>query len=193
MSRVEKPHGDRQKCPPLYCWIACLSSERPHNVNMVPYAPSLIANAFLWKKGTAGMSHMKLQKLVFFFHAWSLALRGTPGVIEKPAPWQYGPVFSTLYHHLKQFGSADVTSYLQDFNPATGQLTAMVPNEIDTAAWSLLEQVWDRYGHLSALQLSALTHEKGGPWEQAFLAKMPSIPDEMLIDYYRSKMSQAQG
>lgn len=160
---------------------------------MAPYAPSLIANAFLWKKGAAGLSHMKLQKLVFFYHAWSLALRGTPGVSEQPAPWQYGPVFSSLYHQLKQFGSGNVSAYLKDFNPATSQLTAMVPSEADTGAWSLLEQVWERYGQFSALQLSALTHEKGGPWEQAFLAKMSAIPDEMLASYYKAKLAGAQG
>lgn len=135
---------------------------------------------------------MKLQKLVFFVHAWSLALKGLSVVNEPPEAWQYGPVFSSLYHELKSYGSSDISTLLQEFNPATGQLAALVPNHSDANFWPLFDKVWERYGQFNALQLSALTHESGGPWEHAYSQKMANIPNELVASYYRQKMI-AQG
>ena len=157
----------------------------------MPYSPRIVANAFLWKKGAAGLSHMKLQKLVFFVHAWALALNNQRLVTESPEAWPYGPVFTSLYHELKQFGSQNITMLLQELNPATGQLAALIPNEKDATFWSLFDRVWDRYGRLSAMQLSSLTHETGGPWERARSNFAGEIRDEWIADYYRAQLTPA--
>lgn len=154
------------------------------------YSARTVANAFLRKareQGTA-LTHMKVQKLVFFAHAWSLALNETPLLLEGPEAWPYGPVFDTLYHDLKVFGSGPVHTLLSELNPATGNIAAMVPNPQDQPFWSLLNQIWDRYGKFSAMQLSALTHESGGPWEKARISKYRLIPDEWIRDYYRGQL-----
>lgn len=134
---------------------------------------------------------MKLQKLVFFVHAWSLASTGSSFVSERPEAWQYGPVFDSLYHELKGFGSRDIDAYLTQTNPDTGERQAMVPVFTDTAFWNLLVQVWDRYGQFSALQLSALTHESGGPWEQAHTTQSVWLQDDIVRDYYRPQIQHA--
>ena len=157
--------------------------------HLMVYSPKVVANAFLWKKARAGLIHMKLQKLVFFMHAWSLAQRNKSVVSEKPAPWQYGPVFASLYHELKSFGSKDVATYLEEFNPETGQMAALVPNSQDAYFWSLFDRVWDRYGQLSAIELSALTHEQNGAWERARTNLNAVIPDDDLANYYRQKLT----
>ena len=157
---------------------------------MATYSPSLVANAFLYKAKQSGaqISHMKLQKLVFFMHAWSLASTGASYVSEPPEAWTYGPVFDSLYHELKSFGSRDIDTYLMQMNPTTGERQPMVPVLSDVTFWGLLEQVWDRYSPLSALQLSALTHESGSPWEQARNTKAGWIRDEAVRDYYRPQL-----
>ena len=154
------------------------------------YRPNLIANAFIYKAKLLGLplTHMKLQKLVFFMHAWSLALRGSSVVSERPDAWTYGPVFESLYHSLKSNGSSPVGEYLTMINPQSGQLQALIPNLEDKEFWTLLDQVWDRYGKFSALELSALTHEAGGPWSQAREARVESLDDTQVRNYYRSKL-----
>ena len=132
---------------------------------------------------------MKLQKLVFFVHAWSLALKDSSVLTEPPEAWQYGPVFSSLYHELKAYGSSDISAVLQEFNPATGRLAALVPNQSDTDFWRLFERVWERYGRFSALQLSALTHESGSPWEHARQNQMLQMPNHLVAEYYRKKLT----
>lgn len=157
---------------------------------MATYSPSLVANAFLYKARNSGaqVSHMKLQKLVFFMHAWSLASTGSSYVSERPEAWTYGPVFDSLYHELKSFGSRDVDAFLTQMNPAAGERQPMIPVLSDTEFWNLLNQVWDRYSPLSALQLSALTHEAGSPWEKARQTKSGWIRDELVRDYYRPQL-----
>ena len=160
---------------------------------MSSYTPSLVANAFLYKARQSGaqMSHMKLQKLVFFMHAWSLAALGKSFVAETPEAWPYGPVFGTLYHELKTYGSRNIDSYLLQINARTGHLEAQIPVLKDQAFWGLVDQVWDRYGSLSALQLSALTHEPGGPWEKARLGHVP-LSNEIIRDHYRVQLQRAK-
>lgn len=157
----------------------------------MPYSPRLVANAFLVKAKKAGVpvSHMKVQKLVFFLHAWSLALRDAGSfVTEPPEAWPYGPVFDSLYHELKSYGSSNIDAYLKELNPATGQMAAMVPNSADTEFYRFLDQVWDRYGNFSALQLSALSHEAAGPWAQAREKHARVIDSDMIRNYYRGKL-----
>lgn len=157
---------------------------------MFTYSPSLIANAFLYKARQTGaqLSHLKLQKLVFFIHAWGLALKGTSPVLDSPQAWPYGPVFESLYHELKGFGSKPVDTYLLQMNPHSGQLEPQIPVHSDTDFWGLLDQVWDRYSPFSAVQLSALTHEPGGPWEKARQGQVLSLTDDAVRDYYRGKL-----
>jgi uncharacterized phage-associated protein len=159
------------------------------------YSPRIVANALLWdaKKRNGSLTHMKLQKLVFFMHAWSLALYGAPLVTEKPQAWQYGPVFPSIYHELKSFGSGNITSMLAELNTATGQFVPLVPNPQDERFWSLLKRVWDRYGGFSAGQLSALTHESGGPWERAYKNAQREIPDDWIANHYRHKLPATAG
>lgn len=160
---------------------------------MSTYSASLVANAFLYKarKTGASVTHMKLQKLVFFLHAWSLTLKGSSYVKERPDAWPYGPVFETLYHELKSFGSSDVDEYLTQMDGAAGERKALIPILTDTEFWGMVEQIWDRYSRFTASQLSTLTHEKGSPWEQTRSAKAVRIDDNLVRDYYMAQIPHA--
>ncbi|VTU36172.1 Panacea domain-containing protein [Variovorax sp. PBL-E5] len=150
------------------------------------YSPRIIANAFLRKakEQNTGLSHMKLQKLVFYAHAWNLALHGEPLLSEKVEAWTYGPVVDSLYHELKAHGSNDIKSYLKEEDRKTGALVAYVPNSSDTQTWKLIDQVWDRYSKYSASQLSAMTHTNGSPWHQARLEDDRKISNDAIREYY---------
>lgn len=158
----------------------------------MPYSPRLVANAFLYKANQvrASVSHMKLQKLVFFLHAWGLVMTGQGPVLGAPEAWPYGPVYDQLYHDLKGFGSGPVTQYLSELNPATGAIEPLIPNLNDVTFWQLVERVWERYGHFTAMQLSALTHEPGSPWDVTRRNHSGSIRDELMVEYYGRQLNQ---
>lgn len=158
------------------------------------YSPSLVANAFLMKAGQSGVqiTHMKLQKLVFFLHAWALALHGGTPLAERPEAWPYGPVFDSLYHELKGFGSGPINQYLLQMDPNTGERKPMIPQYEDNVFWVLLGQVWERYKDLSAMQLSTLTHEPGGPWDIARKENHGWLKDDIVRNYYGAQLSAQQ-
>jgi len=160
----------------------------------VTYKPILIANAFIYMSRETGvpsprsLTHMKLQKLVYFVHAWGLTLHGQSPLSERPQTWEYGPIFDSLYHVLKSYGSHPVKEYLVTMNPATGRREAMIPFRKNREFWNLLEQVCAQYGNLSALQLSDLSGEAGSPWEMAYAMRNGWLDDEQITVFYRGKL-----
>lgn len=157
---------------------------------MAAYSPDLAANAFIYKASQVNVpvDHMKLQKLVFFLHAWSLAQKGQSLVQGAPEAWTYGPVWADLYHELKRFGAQAVREYIPVLNPQTMQRTPLVPNFNDASFWQSLDQVWSAYGKLSAVQLSDLTHEVGSPWYTARTQKQKVMNNAEIAQYYRAKL-----
>jgi len=157
------------------------------------YDPRLVANALLHKARERGetLTHLKLQKLLFFVQAWSLALHGRETISGTPEAWDYGPVFPSLYHELKVYGSGPIAGYLQEPFAQDGKTVALVPNPGDQEFWALIDQVWDRYGSLTAGQLSSLSHVPGGPWDQARKAGMRNMPVPAITEFYRQQLHGA--
>ena len=119
-----------------------------------------LANRFLEKYGPeGGISHMKLQKLVYLAHAWWLTHNDESLLSHKPEVWRYGPVFSSIYNTFKVFGNKPITEpYVMAFQESADT----VENEtVD----SLITWIWKRYGHHSGADLSDMTHKEGTPWQ----------------------------
>ncbi|MGJ7483734.1 Panacea domain-containing protein [Variovorax sp. LT2P21] len=153
----------------------------------MPHPARHIANAFLQKAKEAGnpLTQLKLQKLVFFAHAWNLAIHNRPLLNENIEAWPYGPVVDGLYHELKGYGSQPIDRFLTEINQQTGQPVAYIPGAQDAEAWSMINQVWDRYSQFSALTLSDMTHAAGSPWHQARQANMRHIDNGAIANFYR--------
>lgn len=118
-----------------------------------------VARYIIERKGP--MTTMKLQKLVYYCQAWSLAWDGEPLFQEDFQAWANGPVSPELYHHHR--GSFRVnTDFLEDkhFNDFT-------QDQIDT-----MEAVLRDYGDSSAMDLSNMTHQER-PWKEARIG----VPD----------------
>jgi len=163
---------------------------------METYPPDVIANALLHHARQGGasrqrmrsMTHMKLQKLIYFVYAWGLALGVNP-LSERPQVWEYGPVFSSLFHILKTNGSRPVTG-VEQVDPNTGEWCFLMPPPSDAEILNLIEMVWERYGEFSAMELSALAHEDGTPWTSARAARKGFLDDEEVEKHYRSKLEK---
>ncbi len=144
------------------------------------YSPIAVANAFLdiGRKIGTEISPMKLQKLVFFAHAWMLALAGRPLINENVKAWKFGPVINSVYDEFKNFGSKPITSLgtelvIDDgsinngcFSDSFSYIIPMIPKN-DEVASAVINAVWDTYGGMSALRLSDLTHQAGSAWSVA--------------------------
>ena len=60
-------------------------------------------------------------------------------------------------------------------------------------ASQLLDKIWEVYGHLSAVQLSKMTHQPGSPWHQIWEPmkdnpiKGTDIPNPIIRDWFREQ------
>jgi uncharacterized phage-associated protein len=161
----------------------------------MPYSPRIVANALIRKALEHGekLTHLKLQKLVFFLHGWHLATTGRPALEgENVEAWPYGPVVPSLYHELKHYGSRGIEGYLQEPDMRTGAITSYVPPPEDQHMWQLVDYVWRRYGRFSAIELSNMTHKPDSPWWRA-RATSPSapIPDESIRAHFVHELEEA--
>jgi uncharacterized phage-associated protein len=152
------------------------------------YSPLAIANTFVAKYGGSDdLSHMKLQKLVFYAYGWWLAYHDEPLVAEGPEVWKFGPVFSSLYSALAQNGMSPIDEPKRAVPIGKAPI---VPDDAEEAI-DLIDWVWDRYGSCTAGQLSEMTHKPGTPWQVEAAArqyKVPrshKIPDEIIKDYFK--------
>lgn len=133
------------------------------------YDGRAVANFVLDQCDAAGVpvTHLALQKLVYFCHVWSLIELGQPLVRHSFEAWQHGPVLQYLYREFKKFGDNPVTSRAEQRNPYTGRLQR-VPDEFDHSTVALLTKVVAIYSRFSASTLRELSHAPGGPWDRVW-------------------------
>lgn len=155
--------------------------------------PIQIANTFITRFGeNTDLSHMKLQKLVFFADGWQVGFSGVPLVNERPQVWRYGPVFRSLYNALTGYGNTPIKSAVV-VNPFTGSAPIVERNDDNDSR--LIDWIWNKYGRYSAMDLSRETHALGTPWHtmaERHNFAVPfnlEIPNEVLEPYFRSLAS----
>lgn len=113
------------------------------------------------------MSPLKIQKLLYFLNGWYLAETSQPLIGDRFQAWTYGPVVESLYHELKRWGSDNVDDFIQEFDAVDRSEKAYKVNSGDKHFWRLLDQVLEKYGKFTALELSSLSHAEDSPWSLA--------------------------
>jgi len=146
-----------------------------------------VANFFIQKSFETGIevTPMKLLKLVYIAHGWSLGLWGTPLINEPVEAWTYGPVIPDLYKHVKEFGRGRITKLItiSEFKGLTYHTFTPTIPESDTKTRKLLNEIWEVYGDKGGLYLSAITHQDGTPWSRT--KRNDIIPHELIKEHYQ--------
>lgn len=149
--------------------------------------PTWVANSFLLRareQKVGDVDPLKLQKLVYCFHGWHMAVTGSPALGERFEAWPHGPVLSSLYHQFKNFRWNPITSLALDVDPKTGDEEALYVSTADRGFYKIFDSVWERYKNLSGQDLSNLTHAKGTPWSYARANGLQYIPDNLIQDHF---------
>jgi uncharacterized phage-associated protein len=100
------------------------------------------------------ISHMKLQKLIYYCQGFSLALFDEPLFPEPIEAWPHGPVCPRLYHELKYCGSAPVSVIMPDAGV-----------RLEPEKRQLIADVYWKYGQYAAWKLRKMTHDEV-PWKE---------------------------
>ena len=129
------------------------------------------------------VTHLKLQKLLYFSEAWTQLLLNKELFSEKMEAWAHGPVVKEVFKEFNGSGweplnvSGDIIELDQDTN-------------------NILTQVLKAYGNVSAKTLEHMTHEDQ-PWKEARGSLSPEarcsnvISKESIKSYFTEKYGSA--
>ena len=132
--------------------------------------PVLIANFFISLK-PPNLTLIKLVKLCYIAHGFSLALLEKPLSNKQAEALEYGPGFLTV---LKAF---DI------YQPRKKEIPEQ-PN-FSKEEKEIMRSVFDKYGSRDGWLLSEITNEKHSPWEQTFQAGLSEIDNDLIKDHYK--------
>ncbi|MEP2758840.1 MAG: type II toxin-antitoxin system antitoxin SocA domain-containing protein [Hyphomicrobiales bacterium] len=127
--------------------------------------PRCVANLILDKADEKGfgLTHIQLQKILYFVHGLHLVRYNHPLVRGAFEAWTYGPVHTLIYDEFKSAGSAEIAHRATKEDLFTGERTP-VPKIEDERILSLVDDILNTLGQMSAGQLVELSHAKSGPW-----------------------------
>jgi uncharacterized phage-associated protein len=116
----------------------------------------------------AGITPMKLQKLLYYVKAWTL-VAGKQLLQEDFRHWNYGPVNRDVYEYYKQYrGNVISPSERDELN-------------ISESEKELVDFIVENYIQFDAFTLSAMTHTEE-PWK--ITKKDDVISNNLIISYY---------
>ena len=116
----------------------------------------------------AGLTPMKLQKLLYYIKAWTL-VEGKLFLQDDFRHWDYGPVNKDIYEYYKQYGGNVI------FPSERDELT------INESEKELVDFIVENYIQFDAFKLSAMTHTEE-PWKMT--NNNDVISDNLIISYY---------
>ncbi len=150
-----------------------------------------IANYFIRRAWDVGdeITPMKLLKLIYIAQGWHLALTYEPLIGEPFLACKFGPIAKKAFDRFSRFGRLPINT-MAGYRTTEGLHKYYDLEDPETRVF--LERIWEVYGPYDGLQLSALTHEPGSPWdviwnnrENGTYPEIP-IPNDMIQQYYRN-------
>ena len=144
------------------------------------YSAIAVANSIIRvakNKGVNDLTPMKIQKLMYFAQFFYLK-NFEDGILidDNFVRWRFGPVIPSLYYQLRSYGSKPVHDYIWQLSPDYEAIVYMMSKK-DSTSWDFLDQVFDKFGHLDVISLSALTHRKNSSWSAGAIDTVINIDD----------------
>lgn len=131
--------------------IAKRAHGRAAPINVARYLVHLAS----WEEEPDFLTHLRLQKLLYYVQGWSLALRNKPMFDGRIEAWAHGPVVKEMYPILAAFGD----------NPILPSVIGY-PGSLNQDECEFIQSVWVAYRGYSASSLRQMTHNEA-PWKNA--------------------------
>lgn len=127
-----------------------------------------------------GITHLKLQKLLYYAQGISLGMFQKPIFKENIEAWQHGPVVREVYSIYNTFGRKNI-----DIKMDSEKEEIIKKIEDNKEATEVLNLAYDNFAIYTAWQLRQMTHEDNTPWDITQKTKgLGSIIDQSLIRQY---------
>ena len=151
----------------------------------LPYSAIAVANTFLdIVPKTAYISVMKLEKLVYYAHAWTLALYDKPLIDEEIQAKPYGPAIESI---IKKFASHGLDPIKEPFRESINGSKVTPRISHDDPIKTHLRDIWYVYGDYEDVTLSNLSQDPRWPRRQVWNGRGPKVISKQRIkDYFMS-------
>jgi|ERR1043165_84820 uncharacterized phage-associated protein len=143
-----------------------------------------VARYFLWlagrEPGEEPVTHLRLQKLLYYAQGWALGSRGTALFESALEAWPHGPVVRDVYGQFARHERDPIPSE-----------EGRDDENLSARDKGLVEWVWGHYGKHSASELWRMTHAEP-PWLQARKGlpndskAKPPIDDGLVREFFGS-------
>lgn len=131
------------------------------------------------------ITHLRLQKLLYYVQAWHLAACDAPIFDEPIQAWIHGPVAVQAYPAFADFGSDPIPPH-----------RASNADALSHTERGFIQSVWGHYKQYSATQLCSMTHS-----EDPFIVARAGLPADQpsraeidrgrMRDYFRKEYARA--
>jgi uncharacterized phage-associated protein len=136
------------------------------------------------------LTNLRINKLLYFIHAESLATQPEGLVRNHFEAWQYGPVIRPVFDAFKVHGERWIPAPAKYLDYASGQQKPIPFEDVSASDATFIADVFERYCKFSTSQLVSLSHDPGGPWDlvyRAYLADSsasPRIPTDLIRRHF---------
>jgi uncharacterized phage-associated protein len=167
---------------------------------LIPTSAAAAANDLLhlsWADRTVPpCDQLKLQKLLYYAHAWHLAIRDLPLFSEDIEAWRWGPVVRNIYYEFQGFRRRAIDKEATELL-RTGESVVdyefLVPRITNHATKEFVRSVWNVHKGYTGIQLTNATHGSGEPWtivkeKYGTLDHKPTIPNDLISDIFKKKI-----
>lgn len=152
------------------------------------YSPLTIAHFFTkkaneskipWTEYSESMTNLRVQKLIYFAHAYSLSTWMWKLVNESFQAWKFWPVLESLYHYIKD----NVWEWDSNINIDVFKDI----KKIQPADKTLLSNIRDSFDKFTTKELVEISHEHW-PWKDYFQADVRNIliPDKDIEKQFKT-------
>lgn len=130
---------------------------------------------------------MHVIKLTYLCHGWMLGVHGRPLIADDVVAWRYGPVVPSVYMRFRRWGGNPIKVSMGDVGH---------DDELfDRQQRSMIGSVLHAYRNHSAFDLSAITHQKGTPWDMVYAngaGRGCVIPNGLIQKHYEGKWQEGR-
>jgi len=149
-----------------------------------------VANYFLYLANinNQDLTNKKLQKLVYYAQAWSLALNNKKLFDDKIEAWAHGPTVRKLFFKFsKRFG----------FEPIKAKVNQNIEKKFSDDDKEILHEVWRVYGncseeYLERLVRNELPYKKAREWLELSEPSNREISTVLMKVYYAEKLEKVK-
>lgn len=125
------------------------------------------------------ISHLKLQKLLYYAQGICLAVYNKSLFDEDILAWKHGPVVQTVYDTYKEFGSDPIEVSREDDDDKILKILSEEPYQ------NVLEATFSNYGKYSAWHLRNMTHEER-PWKETQLNSVINV--DLIKEFFKEEV-----